>query len=143
VAGQGRIRAVLDTSVLLSAERRPLLFLAVNGHYTIIWSDYIADEVQRKMVEMGWSAPKVKELIEALRQTVEMMDYRQVIGGSYEEWLRDPDDHPIMATALAGRADYLVTWNVKDFPPKRRFAGVTIITPDAFLQLLGPSSKLR
>jgi predicted nucleic acid-binding protein len=64
-----------------------------------------------------------------------------VTGGSYEEWLRDPDDHPIMATALAGQADYLVTWNVKDFPPKRRFAGVTIITPDAFLQLLSSIGK--
>jgi predicted nucleic acid-binding protein len=132
---------VLDTSVLLSAERRPLLFLAANGHYTIVWSQYIADEVRRKIVEMGWSAPKARELVEALREMADMVDYRQVTGGSYEEWLRDPDDHPIMATALAGQADYLVTWNVKDFPPKRRFAGVTIITPDAFLQLLSSIGK--
>ena len=40
-----------------------------------------------------------------------------------------------MATALAGRVDYLVTWNTKHFPPKKRFAGITIITPDAFLRL--------
>jgi hypothetical protein len=36
---------------------------------------------------------------------------------------------------LAGKADYLVTQNIKDFPPKLRFAGTTIITPEAFLRL--------
>ncbi len=128
---------VLDTSVLLSAERRPLLFLAANGLYTLVWSPYIAAEVLRKMVEMGWSVPKVEALVQALVELAEMVDHRQITGGNYDTWLRDPDDHPIMATALAGRADYLVTWNTKDFPPKRRFAGITILTPDAFLRLLG------
>ncbi len=138
-----RIRAVLDTSVLLSAERRPLLFLAASELYTIVWSEYIAAEVERKIVEMGWSAPKAAELVTALRDIAEMVDYRQITGGNYDVWLRDPDDHPIMATALAGEADYLVTWNVKDFPPNRRFAGVTIITPDVFLQLLGSIHRRR
>jgi predicted nucleic acid-binding protein len=138
-----RIRAVLDTSVLLSAERRPLLFLAASELYTIVWSEYIAAEVQRKIVEMGWSAPKAAELVTALRDIAEMVDYRQITGGNYDVWLRDPDDHPIMATALAGEADYLVTWNVKDFPPNRRFAGVTIVTPDTFLRLLGSTGKPR
>ncbi len=136
---QGTIRAVLDTSALLSAERRPLLFLATTGSYTIVWSEYIADEVKRKLVEMGWSAPKANALTDALIELAEMVDYRQITGGNYEAWLRDPDDHPIMATALAGRVDYLVTWNTKDFPPKHRFAGITIITPDAFLRLFAVS----
>jgi predicted nucleic acid-binding protein len=136
VERQRKLRAVLDTSVLLSAERRPLLFLAVNDIYAIIWSQYIADEVKRKMVEMGWGASKAAALIEALVELAEMVDYQQITGGNYDEWLDDLDDHPIMATALAGNADYLVTWNTKDFPPKKRFAGITIITPDAFLRLL-------
>ena len=55
MAATGPVRVVLDTSVLLSAERRPLLFLAANGLYTLVWSPYIAAEVLRKMVEMGWS----------------------------------------------------------------------------------------
>lgn len=134
---QQKLRAVLDTSVLLSAERRPLLFLAVNDIYTIVWSQYIADEVIRKMIEMGWGAAKSETLVQALIGFAEMVDYQQITGGNYDEWLEDLDDHPIMATALAGRADYLVTWNTKDFPPKKRFAGITIITPDAFLRLLG------
>ena len=130
------IRVVLDTSVLLSAERLPLLLLAANGLYTLVWSHFIAEEVARKMVEMGWSLPKATALVDALLELAEVVDYRQITGGNYDVWLRDPDDHPIMATALAGKVDYLVTWNTKDFPPKQRFAGITILTPDAFLRLL-------
>lgn len=131
------VRAVLDTSVLLSAERRPLLFLASQGVFTLVWSQFIADEVQRKLVEMGWSAANGTALVEAITALAEVVDYRQITGGNYDRWLRDPNDHPILATALAGQVDYLVTWNTRDFPPKRRFAGITILTPDAFLRLLG------
>lgn len=137
MARRQQLRVLLDTSVLLSRERRPLLFLAATNQYTLVWSDYIADEVKRKMREIGWSQGKTSELLGALSEVAELVDYRQITGGNYTVWLRDPDDHPIMATALAGQVDYLVTWNTRDFPPKLRFAGVTIITPDAFLQLFG------
>ena len=130
------LRVVLDTSVLLSAERRPLLLLATNRAYTIVWSQYIAEELARKMVEMGWSHPMVAALVDALADLAEVVDYRQITGGNYDVWLHDPDEHPIMATALAGKVDYLVTWNTRDFPPKQRFAGITVLTPDAFLRLL-------
>jgi predicted nucleic acid-binding protein len=79
--------------------------------------------------------PKVTALTDALAELAEVVDDRQITGGNYDVWLRDPDDHPIMATALAGQVDYLVTWNIRDFPPKKRFAGITILTPDAFLRL--------
>ena len=71
----------------------------------------------------------------------ETADHEQIVGGNYDVWLKDLDDHPVMATALAGEVDYLVTWNVKDFPPKKRFAGVTIITPDAFLRLFDAAQQ--
>lgn len=133
---EGEIKAVLDTSVLLSAARRPLLLLAMRGYYKIVWSEYIVAEVERKIVEMGWGTGKAVELVSLLNRLAETVDYRQITGGSYEAWLTDLDDHPIMATALAGRVDYLVTWNIKDFPPKQRFAGVTVLTPEAFLKIL-------
>lgn len=59
------------------------------------------------------------------------VDERDVCGGNYDEWLRDFDDHPVMATAIVSAADYLVTED-KDFPPKKKFASTTIITAEAF-----------
>jgi len=55
--------------------------------------------------------------------------------------LHDPNDHPIMATALIGGVDYLVTANTRDFPPKQRFAGIPVMTPDAFLGVLESSKS--
>jgi predicted nucleic acid-binding protein len=125
---------------LLSREKRALLFYAQLRLYTIVLSNYIIWELGRKMAEIGWAEDTARSCIEALSDTADWCDYRQITGGSCEEWLADPDDHPIMATALAGQADVVVTWNIKDFPPKKRFAGITIVTPDAFLAALGRSA---
>jgi predicted nucleic acid-binding protein len=132
---QRRIRAVLDTNVLLGAARRHLLLLASLGVYQLVTSQYIMDEVQRIMIRLGWDPTGAEILLQAIRLVAELVDEQTITGGNYDLWLRDPNDHPIMATALAGRADYLVTHNVKDFPPKLRFAGTTIITPEAFSRL--------
>lgn len=128
---------LIKTSVLLSAERRPLLFLASIDAYRIVWSQYIIDELQRKFAEISWSKVKAKLLFDAISELAEVVDHTQITGGNYDQWLHDLNDHPIMATAIAGRVDYLVTWNTHDFPPKLRFADTTLITPDGFLRLFG------
>ena len=135
MGGKRHIRALLDTSVLLSAARGPLIALATNRAYTVVWSEFMAQELRRKLKEIGWNPRNASAILNAMETLAETADHEQIVGGNYDVWLRDLDDHPVMATALAGEVDYLVTWNVKDFPPKKRFAGVTIITPDAFLRL--------
>lgn len=129
------MRAVIDTSALLSAERRQLIFLASIDMYQLVLSEFIMTEMRETMVELQWNPMAAGEMETQLVQLAEMVDHEIVTGGNYDRWLHDPDDFPIMATALAGGADYIVTWNTRDFPPKQRFAGVTIITPDAFLRL--------
>lgn len=47
----------------------------------------------------------------------------------------DEDDDLVLATAVAGRADYLVTGD-KGLLALRKFRGVAIITPRTFLDLL-------
>ena len=133
---QRRIRAVLDTNVLLGAQRRHLLILARIGAYKLVSSQYIIDEIQRVMVELAWGRTAAEAEIQAILSVAEFVDDQMITGGNYDLWLRDLADHPIMATALIGQVDYLVTQNLRDFPPKKRFAGTTIITPDAFVQLL-------
>ncbi len=131
---QRRVRAVLDTNVLLGAPRRRLLLLASLGAYQLVTSQYIINEVQRIMARLGWNRTGAEAQLQAIHLVDELVDEQTITGGNYDLWLRDPNDHPILATALAGKADYLVTQNIKDFPPKLRFAGTTI-TPEAFLRL--------
>lgn len=129
------VRAVLDTNVLLSLQRIPLLLLARRNMYQLVWSEYIEAEMQRVMLRMGWQPTGARVLLRSIDRVAERVDYLQVTGGNYDEWLTDIDDHPIMATAIVGGVDYLVSDNTKDFPPKKRFAGITVITSDAFLRL--------
>lgn len=61
----------------------------------------------------------------------------------HDEWIRhlvpelrlpDPDDRHVLAAAIAGKAAYIVTWNLKDFPTKDlAYYGVTSQSPDDFL----------
>ena len=130
-----RVGAVVDTNVLLGASRKQILALASAGIYTLITSPYIIDELRRIMATLEWRAENRAALLQTLLSVAETVDHRTITAGSYDLWLSDPDDHPIMATALAGQADYLVTDNTRHFPPKKRFGGVTIITGQGFLNL--------
>ena len=46
--------------------------------------------------------------------------------------LRDPKDQPILACAVAGKADYLVTGDKRDLLPLARYRGVIIVAPSVF-----------
>ena len=55
--------------------------------------------------------------------------------------MRDPDDNVVLECAVVGKADYLVTWNVRDFAEagveregRRIYRGVMIVPPPAFIQ---------
>lgn len=50
--------------------------------------------------------------------------------------LNDPKDDHILELAVAARADYIITRNLKDFGPAKSF-GITAIEPAKFIQLIG------
>jgi predicted nucleic acid-binding protein len=49
--------------------------------------------------------------------------------------VRDPNDDAILATAIAARADYLVSRD-KDLLSLGEYDGIKIVSPEAFLQVL-------
>lgn len=51
--------------------------------------------------------------------------------------LNDPRDDPILAAAVAAKADYLVTGDRAHLLPIGEYAGIRIVSPSAFLQILG------
>jgi uncharacterized protein len=50
----------------------------------------------------------------------------------------DPDDDKFLATAVAGRANYLVTGDVADLLRLRSYKDVTIVSPREFVSVLKP-----
>ena len=49
---------------------------------------------------------------------------------------KDPDDSFLLELAVRANADFIITYNPKDFPAAASF-GIKLATPREFLQLLG------
>lgn len=129
--------AFLDANVLHPAQLRSfLMYLAVSELFRARWSNDVHEEWISSVLKQRPDLSRAK-----LERTRELMDMKapdaRVAG--YERLipdldLPDPDDRHILAAAILGRADVIVTNNIKDFP-----AGVLdgfnieAQTPDEFI----------
>ncbi len=136
MAGTARYTAVLDACVLYPALLRDvLLSLAHSDLYSAKWTAHIRDEWMRNLLK---DRPQFREQIEAAAAAMEQAIPDCMVTG-YEhliEGLRlpDPDDRHVLAAAIAGHADTIVTWNERDFPGEVLDAfGVEVQTPDEFV----------
>lgn len=137
MAGSARYTAVLDACVLYPAPMRDvLLSLAHQGLYHARWSEDIQQEWVRNLLR---NRPDLKP--EQLRRTVERMSAAipdSLIEG-YQRFIEtihlpDPDDRHVVAAALIGHADAIVTLNLKDFPHSAlKPMGLEAQHPDDFL----------
>jgi predicted nucleic acid-binding protein len=50
--------------------------------------------------------------------------------------LRDPDDEFLLELAVASQADFLVTYNIRDFRGSEVY-GIRPVTPGEFLRTIG------
>jgi predicted nucleic acid-binding protein len=131
-------RATLDTSVLLSADRHWLWLLARLGFYEAIWSTFIVGEMVRIRVEQSIAhgvpravyRERINQLVHLLSDVLHIADYRTI---RTTNLLRDPDDEPILSTALAAGAGLIVSHNTCDLPPGSQIAGIRFLTPPMFL----------
>lgn len=132
----GRYTAVLDACVLHPAfVRGALLWFAAERLFRPLWSAEILDEWQRSL------ARKFPDLTpEQLRAQREVMEaqFEDALVTGYEPLiatitLPDPDDRHVLAAAVVGRADAIVTANLRDFPAAQvRLLNVEVIHPDDF-----------
>ena len=88
----------------------------------------IADAVAR---EKSIEAEEVLEAMEMAIPDCLVTGYEHLIDGLY---LPDPDDRHVLAAAIAGHADAIITWNQKDFPSSVLDPfGIELQTPDEFV----------
>ena len=136
MAGSSRFTAILDANVLYpQLIRDTLLSLAVADLYHARWSQAIHDEWTRNLVkdrpELTARLPAVVELINASVPDCLVTNYEKLVT-SIE--LPDPDDRHVVAAAIVGHADAIVTFNTKDFPPAAlQPYGIEVQHPDEFL----------
>jgi predicted nucleic acid-binding protein len=138
---------LLDTCVLLKSYLHDtLLSVAEEGVFRPLWSDHILVELRRNLLKVGAKPDAVERRIEMM--TMYFPDAR--VDG-YEELIGSMSNHPkdrhVLAAAVAGRADVLMTENVRDFPADAvsRFGIVVTVQDDFLLGLLDlyPEAVLR
>ncbi|WP_022708379.1 RSP_2648 family PIN domain-containing protein [Paracoccus zeaxanthinifaciens] len=130
------MRALLDANVLFPTILREILTdLAAEGLYVPMWSDRILGEWSRAALRVGPVAAQIAGAeIALLRER--FPDAVQPDNGdrAIDLDLPDPADRHVVEAALAGRADLIVTANLRDFPrPLMSRLGLRAIHPDAFL----------
>lgn len=129
------MRLVLDTNVLIAAVAadglcRDLIRLRLRPH-TIVTSAQLLKELERILVRKFKVEPEILPLLKALRDAAEIA----VPVPLGERVSRDKDDDVVLATAVAGRADFIISGD-DDLLILKKFRGIGILSPRQFLELL-------
>jgi hypothetical protein len=136
--------AFYDANVLYPVELRNfLMHLAMTGLFRAKWSAEVHEEWIRNLLSNRPDLTRAQ-----LERTRDLMDKHAIdaLVTGYEDLipglqLPDPDDRHVLAAAIRGRADVIVTMNLKDFPEAVLDSfGIEAQHPDEFiLHLLGLS----
>jgi predicted nucleic acid-binding protein len=128
-----KLRVVIDTNVLYSSMARgTLLWLA---HYDIFlpyWSEEIICELYHSLKQV--SLDKRLYIIQTLNNAFPKAHIHP-LPGMKNVHLPDKNDLHVVACAVEAKAQYIVTFNLKDFPPDE-IDPITPISPDDFCILL-------
>ena len=145
-----RVPVVLDTNVLIA------YYLSTSGRSVSrrifhLWRDVwrlqliVSREVEDEYVEVLRRVNVAENRLRRFRRRLEQRGtVTHVRLGARPAASADPDDNVILATALVGRAQYLIT-NDPDLldiaPEEKRRYRFSILTPAAFLDELQRSEK--
>jgi predicted nucleic acid-binding protein len=134
--------ALLDTCVLVPSRARDVLLgIASTGAYRPLWSSEILVELDRTLrLLLGKRGVSPQEADAYLTRLLGQMN-STFPDALVPEWeplveairLPDPNDRHVVAAALAGRAEVIVTDNLVDFPPTSLPAPLTRQSLDDFL----------
>ncbi|MDZ7752986.1 MAG: putative toxin-antitoxin system toxin component, PIN family [Gammaproteobacteria bacterium] len=139
------MRVVLDTGILLAALIKSgtppdLIYRAWRKKaFELITSEWQLEELRRvsryPQLRKYLKPAEAGTLVNGLRRQTTVLQELPMV-----ELSPDPDDNPILATAIAGQADYLVTGDKRDLLSLGKVETVQIIAARALTELLGLST---
>ncbi|MBI5024169.1 MAG: putative toxin-antitoxin system toxin component, PIN family [Candidatus Omnitrophica bacterium] len=132
------MKIVLDTNVLVSGLLSPygapaeIVGMVSSGVLRLCYDARVMVEYQDVLArpKFQFDQKKVKDLLVFAQQSGEV-----VATAPLNARLPDIHDEIFLEVALAGRAVFLITGNIKHFPASSR-RGVNVVTPQEFLGLL-------
>ncbi|WP_299414528.1 RSP_2648 family PIN domain-containing protein [uncultured Sulfitobacter sp.] len=130
------MKALLDACVIYpTVMREMLLGVARAGLYTPLWSDRILEEWALAARKLGPQGETIARGEVAMAQAAfPNASVSRHLGLETRLWLPDENDIHVLAAAVSGNADVIVTMNAKDFPRNiLAEEGLTRLDPDLFL----------
>ena len=130
-------RLLLDTCVIYpTVMREMLLGVAKTGAYQPLWSERILEEWARAARKLGPTGEvQARGEIALVRAAWPKAEVTWKPSLEDRLYLPDPADVHVLAAAIAGSADAIVTVNAKDFPRGiLEEEGLQRIDPDALLR---------
>src|SRR5947207_747541 len=136
------IRVVLDTNIIVSALfwkglPRIVFDAALDKRYFALTTDALTAELKRVL-----TYPKFAQQIanQALGTEQLVADYPMIAitvlpGDVPPDIVRDPKDREVLACALGGKADSIISGD-KDLLVLGMYEGIPVVSPDQFLQRL-------
>ena len=137
-------RVVLDVNVLASGvlgflqpSTPPGLLLRAwrVGSFRLLISEHILTNLQRALAKTYFrrrlTAAETNAFLALLRQEATLVPITALVHGVAP----DTEDDLVLATALSGQANYLVTGDVA-FQDLHSYQGIRIVSPRAFLEIL-------
>ena len=131
------MKIVLDTNVLISGlfpNRTPpaiILELIIEGHLQVCYNASILSEYRGVSLRVKFNFNR--EHINLILNHIEKSGYL-VPSYPINIILPDEDDIIFIETAIIGKADYLITGNIKHFP-KKECKNIKVVTPAEFLKI--------
>lgn len=132
-------RIFVDANVLIAGAgsatgaSRAVLILAEIGLFRLVVSRQVLDECERNLRK---KLPQALPIFARMLAVVELELLPEPTESAVTEWalIIEPDDAPILAAAVEGRVDRLLTLNTKDFTPRvAQASGLVIQTPGDFI----------
>lgn len=135
-------RIVIDTNVIVAALRskrgasyRLLMLLDNDPRFEISLSVSLAFEYEEVLKRQKG---KVQLSYEDVDDFVDYICSKATLRNIFYLWrpaLRDPDDDFVLELAIESKAEFIVTFNIKDFRGADNF-GVKVIRPSEFLRMI-------
>jgi len=149
------MKIVIDTNVFLSS------LFSKNGasHKLVLWilnqykdshkkynvvsntlvTEYEDVLTRDKNIEKfkNFSIDEIKDFIDGIC----LISNHQKINFMWRPFLKDSNDDMVLEIAFNSKADYIVTYNIKDFKGVKENFNIEIITPKEFLLKIGENRK--
>ena len=137
-----KLRVVLDTNVFVSGLISPQGFPAAilkalrSGQFTLLSSPPVNEEIievlnRPRIRDRYGIGDRIFDVSFILWEVAELVIHLPEV-----KVCSDPDDDKLLATAVGGKADYLVTVDVGDLLHLREYKGIAIVSPRDFVSRL-------